>query len=622
MSNAEHATLRVLVAEDDEGVLDAYRQILGALPAAGSGAASAELRARLFGENAPPASATLFEPELCRGAEAAVEAVRASLSGRRFAVAFLDMRMPPGPDGAWAAARIRELEPELDIVIATAYSDVDPRELGARVPPEDRLFYVQKPFHPHEVRQLALALGRRHQAERQIRQLAYFDTLTGLPNRPLFRARLEHALELARRKERALAVLFVDLDRFKRINDTLGHSAGDELLRTLAARLRTCVRASDSVTRPGGAGIVDGLGQPEGLARLGGDEFTVLLSEIADAKDAGFVAQRLLDALSQPVRVAGHELVVSASIGIAVFPRDGGDAESLIRNADLAMYFAKSAGRNTSRFYDASMNERALQRLTIETHLRDAIARGELALHYQPQLELGTGAIGGVEALSRWSSAELGPVPPSVFVPIAEETGLIIAIGEATLRSACAQAKAWRDAGIRMPRMAVNVSMLQLEHPGFLDQVARALAESGLEPSVLELEVTESLITQEGGRVADILRGLKTLGVQIAIDDFGTGYSNLARLKEFPIDCLKIDRAFVCGIDREGEDRAIAKAVIALGENLKLRVLAEGVETDAQLAQLKELRCGEAQGYLWAKPLPAVEAEAFLRRAMQRGSSE
>jgi diguanylate cyclase (GGDEF)-like protein len=612
MSDPRREPICLLIADDEPAVLDAYRQVFGQGVAASGSSALADLRARLFGAGGgggpPAASPPSFEPELCAGAEAAVEAVRSGLAaGRRFAVAFLDMRMPPGPDGSWAAARIRELDPDLDIVIASAYSDVDPQRLAAGVPPEDKIFFVQKPFHPHEVRQLALALGRKWEAEARLRRLAYYDSLTGLPNRELFRTRVAQAVGLARRHGRGAAVLFLDLDNFKRINDTLGHSVGDELLRTMAARLASCLRASDAVTRP--AGVDD----PDGPARLGGDEFTVLLSELAAPEDAARVAQRIQESLSRPMQLVSHEVIVTPSIGIAVFPQDGEDVETLLRNADLAMYYAKRAGRNLFQYYAPSMNEAALRRLTMETMLRQALARGELSLHYQPQIDLVSGELSGLEALLRWESPDLGPVAPADFIPVAEDSGLIVAIGEWVLRTACAQARDWLDAGLWLPRVAVNVSVMQFVQRGFPQTVARVLAETGLAASVLELELTESLLMKDSEDAAETLRALKALGVQLAVDDFGTGYSSLSRLKDFPIDRLKIDKSFVQAVNASAGDGAIVSAAIAMAEGMNLKVVAEGVETVSQLAFLRQRQCDEGQGYYWSRPLPSDQVHRFLQ---------
>lgn len=604
------ATIRILIADDDATIRDSYADILQTRASMSANQSLDDMRSRLFGSaNTATPSTERFELTLCVGAEDAVQAVKdGKIDGRPFSVVFLDMRMPPGPDGLWAAIRIRELDARVDIVVVTAYSEIDPEEISRRVPPTGSIFYLQKPFHPHEIRQLAGALGKRRQAEEQIRQLAYYDDVTGLPNRAFFRDRLSQALGLARRNKHSLALLFLDLDNFKRINDTLGHSIGDLLLVEVAKRLILTLRASDSFTQ----------GNPdqnnEGLARFGGDEFTLLLPEIREGIDAGLVARRVLDALVKPVVLAGHEVVVSGSIGIAVYPEDGQDAETLLKNADMAMYFAKREKSDSFRFFTETMNTAALKRLTMEKHLRQAQERGELSLHYQPQIDVLTGLISGVEALLRWNNSELGAVSPVEFIPLAEETNLIVPIGEWVLRTACAQAKAWQDAGSHLPRVAVNVSVRQFAQVGFPALVGRILTETGLNPTALEIEITESVLMKDGEMAIATLLELKALGVELAIDDFGTGYSSLAYLKRFPIDRLKIDRTFVSAINTDAHDRAIASAVISLAENMNLRVTAEGVETENQLAFLKSRNCNEVQGYYLSRPLPVAEMDTFMQK--------
>jgi len=601
--------VRVLVADDEPAVLDAYRRIFADPDVVDDDIQS--LRTKLFGgdPDAVRTSAFTLAVTYATGADDAVAAFRsARAAGRPFHLAFLDMRMPPGPDGIWAAQQIRGDDGDVDIVIATAYSDIDPKQIAERVPPIDKIFYVQKPFHPYEVRQLALALGAKADAEAKIRRLAYFDGLTQLPNRELFRVRLDQAIELARRQGRPLAALFMDLDNFKRVNDTLGHAVGDQLLRAIAQRLRQSIRSSDAVVRSPGA--VD----TNELARFGGDEFMISLTEVRRGEDAAAVAHRILDALAEPIRLGEHEVIVTTSIGIAVYPADGADADTLFRNADLAMYAAKKTGRNAFRFYSESMNDAAVKRLTVENLLRRALAVGELTLWYQPQIHLATGEVSGMEALLRWASPELGMVPPSEFIPIAEESGLIIPMGAWVLRTACDQARRWRDAGDTQVRIAVNVSVHQFVHTGFPDLVRQVLAETGLEPSALELEITESVLLRDEENAIDTLRALKDLGVSLALDDFGTGYSSLSRLKSFPIDRLKIDRSFVHAITATHDEKAIASAVIAMADTMNLRVTAEGVETTGQLAYLRENHCEEIQGYFVSHPLPLAEADAFLHR--------
>jgi diguanylate cyclase (GGDEF)-like protein len=604
-------SIRILIADDESAIRDSYRDILQPKNSASAGRNLDDMRARLFGTHKTSTTAgERFDLTFCTGAEDAVQAVKdAGFDGQPYSVVFLDMRMPPGPDGLWAAIRIRELDPLVDIVVVTAYSEIDPEQISQQVPPTDRMFYLQKPFHPHEIRQLAGALGRRRQAEEKIRQLAYYDDVTGLPNRAFFRDRLSQSLGLARRNQRHLALLFLDLDNFKRINDTLGHSIGDLLLIEVAKRLSLSLRASDSLLL-GCLGNTD-----QGLARFGGDEFTLLLPEIRQGEDAGPVARRILDALAKPVTLAGHEVIVSGSIGIAVYPEDGQNTETLLKNADMAMYFAKRESGDNFRFFTEAMNTAALKRLTMEKQLRQALKHGELSLHYQPQIDVMSGSISGVEALLRWDNAELGIISPVEFIPLAEETNLIVPIGDWVLRTACAQAKAWQDAGIHLPRVAVNVSVRQFAQLGFPEQVEKILKETGLKPSALEIEITESVLMKDGEMAITTLRELKALGIQLAIDDFGTGYSSLAYLKQFPIDRLKIDRTFVCALNTDVHDRAIASAVISLAENMNLSVTAEGVETENQLAFLKSRNCNEAQGYYLSRPLSVEDMGEFMQKS-------
>jgi diguanylate cyclase len=620
VTEAEKMPVRILVVDDEEQVRDAYRQVLLEADVSQDLAAFHDLRARLFKPAGPAqqpprprARSTVFEPQFCSNAEEAVAAVRDSLLAEKpFAVVFLDMRMPPGPDGAWAAAQIRELDPEIEIVICTAYSDVDPVDIGGRVPPEEKISYLQKPFHPHEIRQMSIALGSKWRAERRIVRLAYFDSLTGLPNREQSRNRLVSSLETARQQQRILAVLYLDLDNFKRVNDTLGHAVGDELLCLVASRLRNSLRYGDSL-------MGDSLpsARPGDIARLGGDEFMVLLPDLRDGADAGLIARRLIDALQEPMRLALHTVVVTPSVGIALYPSDGVDAQTLLKNADLAMYFAKRRSPGNFSYYDAAMNAAALQRFTIEAQLRGAMERGEFSLHYQPQFDVRNGTVSGMEALLRWHNVELGLVPPAQFIPVAEETGLILEIGEWVLRNACAQARLWRDQGLPLLRMAVNVSGQQFILREFPALVAAIIRETGIDASMLELEITESVVMNDEAWAETALGLLKAQGVQLAIDDFGTGYSSLGRLRNFAVDRLKIDRSFVASLNDNDEDRAIAAGIIAMSRSLRINVTAEGVESFPQLMFLQEHDCNEAQGYLFSRALPADDAQQLLRRALE-----
>ena len=610
--------IRVLIADDEAQVRDAYRDILTEADMNGETAVFRNLRDRLFTKPAAEQAVkklslpnTTFAPVFCEGAESAVAAVRDAIAADDpFAVAFLDMRMPPGPDGVWAAARIRELDPAIEIVLCTAYSDVDPAEMGSIVPPEEKLSYLQKPFHPHEIRQMTISLASKWRSEHRIVKLAYFDALTGLPNREQSRNRLASALVAGKQHGRSVAVLYLDLDNFKRVNDTLGHAVGDELLCLVASRMRNSLRAGDSA-------IVDDhpSARTNHIARLGGDEFIVILPEMRDQGDAGGVASRLIAELQQPMHLAQHTLVVTPSIGIALYPDDGMDVDTLLRNADLAMYFAKRKGPGTHAYFNTSMNDAALHRFTLEAKLRGALERGEFTLNYQPQFDVSTGTVSGMEALLRWKCDDLGQVAPAEFIPIAEETGLILSIGEWVLRTACRQAKAWHEEGLPVLRMAVNVSGQQFSLKEFPALVESILKETGMPPSMLELEITESVVMKDEAWAEQALAQLKALGILLAIDDFGTGYSSFGRLRNFAVDRLKIDQSFMTSLVDCSDDRAIAAAIIAMSRTLRINVTAEGVENFPQLLFLQEHACQEAQGFLFSRPLPAAEAQNLLQRA-------
>ncbi|HEV7612774.1 MAG TPA: EAL domain-containing protein [Steroidobacteraceae bacterium] len=618
MSDKQRLPIRVLVADDESEVREAYRQILSEPDPTSETAVFRGLRERLFSKTAQEKSArnpspgeTAFVPVFCEGAEEAVEAVRDALAAEDpFAVVFLDMRMPPGPDGVWAAARIRELDPAIEIVLCTAYSDVDPRDIGGMVPPEEKLSYLQKPFHPHEIRQMTISLASKWRSEHRIVKLAYFDALTGLPNREQSRNRLNSALSAAKQDKRLLAVLYLDLDNFKRVNDTLGHAVGDELLCLVAARLRGCLRSDGPMDETASS-------RSNHVARLGGDEFIVILPNIRSAEDASAVAARLICELQEPMRLAMHTLVVTPSVGVALYPDDGVEVDVLLRNADLAMYFAKRKGPGMHTFFDASMNDAALHRFALEGKLRGALERGEFTLHYQPQFDVRTGGVAGMEALLRWTNDELGVVPPAEFIPVAEETGLILGIGEWALRTACVQAKRWADEGLPLIRMAVNVSGQQFVLKDFPQLVAAIIEETGIEASMLELEITESVVMKDEAWAELALAQLKQQGVMLAIDDFGTGYSSFGRLRHFAVDRLKIDRSFMTSLIDCSDDQAIAAAIISMSRSLRINVTAEGVESFPQLLFLQEHECNEAQGFLFSRALPAADAHKLLSRAAE-----
>ena len=437
-------------------------------------------------------------------------------------------------------------------------------------------------------------LEERKRVEQSIRHMAHHDALTGLPNRALFRDRLTHAMAQADRYHQILAVLFLDLDRFKAINDTLGHNVGDQLLKIAAERLRSCVRDCDTV------------------ARLGGDEFTIIVDDIVEVRDAAVVAQKILDTLSQPFNLHEHEVFISVSIGLTLYPNDDENADNLLRNADSAMYRAKEYGRNNYQFYVADMNVKARERLMLESQLRRALDRNEFTLYYQPRVDLSSGKVIGAEALLRWRHPDRGLVPPVQFIPILEETGMIIPVGEWVLQQASQQNRAWQDLGLPKIRMAVNLSVRQFIQKELADSILSIIERAGLAPEYLELEITEDLLLEHNQTNIKTLTKLRNRGVHISIDDFGTGYSSLSYLKRLPIDTLKIDQSFLRDIENDPDNKAITSAIIAMANSLHLNVLAEGVETEEQLAFLRAQGCNEIQGFSFSKPLTAEEFEKLL----------
>jgi diguanylate cyclase (GGDEF)-like protein len=435
----------------------------------------------------------------------------------------------------------------------------------------------------------------------QLEHQANYDALTGLPNRNLLHDRLRRSV-YAQRMPRTVAVVFIDLDHFKFVNDSLGHAVGDELLKAMAERLRLMLRDGDTV------------------ARLGGDEFVLILNDQSSEEVIYRAMQRITAELAQPLEIDGKELVVTCSAGISLYPQDGPDVGTLLKNADAAMYRAKEHGRNNFQFYTAEMNERVNERLALENALRRAIERNELLLHYQRRVDLRSGAIVGAEALVRWMHPEWGLVHPARFIPLAEETGLIVPIGEFVLREACRQARAWVDEGLKPGVVSVNLSARQFRQEGLVRRVSRVLVDTGLDPQHLEMELTESTVMHNVDAAIATLQGLKSLGLSLSVDDFGTGYSSLAYLKNLPLDKLKIDRSFVrdIGAGAEANEGVLAQAIISLGHNLNLHVVAEGVETDAQVRFLKKHKCDEVQGYFYGEPVEPQRHAALLSRAKTR----
>lgn len=449
-------------------------------------------------------------------------------------------------------------------------------------------------------------ITERKHAEERIQYLATHDVLTGLPNRMMFSQLLNQAIESSRRHERQFAILFIDLDRFKIINDTMGHDAGDELLTEMAKRFRQSLRAVDVVGRPQERNDVVG--------RLGGDEFIILIEEITDLSQVKVVAQRVLSTAMKPMIILGEECRVTASIGISIYPRDGEDELTLLKKADMAMYFAKEEGKNNVQFYSQNTQSQAFERLSIETNLRKALERNELYLEYQAKMDLKTGAITGVEALLRWKNSILGSVTPTQFIPVAEETGLIVPIGRWVMKTACAQNVAWQSQGLPPVRVAVNLSLRQLMDDKLLEDIKAALDDSGMPSNLLELEITESMVMYKPDHLIEVLTKIKNMGVRLALDDFGTGYSSLAQIKQFPIDTLKVDRSFIRNLSQNSEDKAIIEAIIAMGKTLSLNVVAEGVETMSQDEFLREHVCDEMQGFYFSKPVAPEQFADLLRK--------
>jgi diguanylate cyclase (GGDEF)-like protein len=505
------------------------------------------------------------------------------------------------------------------VVICSAHTDYEWNDVVARLNFSDQLLVLRKPFEPIEVQQCASALCQKWHNERmvrsqvkslekmvsartrgleaanqQLRHMATHDILTGLPNRALLEDRLGQAMAHAQRENQHFAVVVCDLDRFKLVNDSMGHHAGDLFLQEIARRLSSCVRDGDT------------------LARQGGDEFVFVLQPPAGEQDADSVAQRARAALAAPMRIDGIDIHTSASFGVAVYPRDGERVEVLLANADSAMYHAKQHGSGVRRF-SSDMGDTASYRLRLESELHLALTASQFELHYQPKVDIQTGIIRSAEALLRWRHPQRGLVPPADFIPIVEETGQIGPIGHWVLQQACRQARAWRDGGLPNMRVAVNISAVQFHQPGLVDSICRALQEADLEARSLEIELTESCVMTNAEESIEILEELSRMGVLVSVDDFGTGYSSMSYLRRFPIDKLKIDKTFVAGMGKHSDDASIVQAIVSLAHGLRLKVVAEGVETAEQLAALKAMGCDQYQGYYFSGAVPAEDFEKLLR---------
>lgn len=618
--NAEPANWRILIIDDNPSIHEDFHKIL--VPSEGVAGLS-EIEAALFGVTEARVKRTSFEPaHATQGQEAVALAQQAVAEGRPFAVAFVDMRMPPGWDGVETIERLWKVDPEIQVVICSAYSDYEWSDVLARLGNEDRLLLVRKPCDPSEILQCANALSRKWQneralqrritgledvvtdrtagleaANRQLRHLASHDVLTGLPNRLLLDDRLTQAIARAERDRHGFAVLVIDLDRFKQINDSLGHRAGDDLLVEVAQRLKEVVRETDTT------------------ARMGGDEFVMLLPGPLSRAEAVEAGQRAIASLASAVRLAGIDVHVSPSIGLALYPDDGITMDALLAHADAAMYYAKERGRNNLQCYSAEMSTSTQEHVKFESDLHQALTKGQFELHYQPKVDTATGEVHSAEALIRWRHPERGLIAPDQFIPLADQCGLIDSIGEWVLREACRQAKTWQLEGLRPLRIAVNLAPSQFRLANLSRQIQQALAMADLEPRFLEIELTESAVMSDAEKSIAILEAISRMGVLVSVDDFGTGYSSMSYLRRFPVDKLKIDRSFISDVTKRPEDASIVKAMISLAHSLNLKVVAEGVETPEQLAFLKQLGCDQYQGFHYSAALMPADFVTLLRTA-------
>ena len=611
-------THRILVIDDNPSIHEDYRKIL----VANGKALRSEAEAGLFGEQKPDTVRPRFDMDSAMQGRDGVELARAALAeGRPYSVAFVDMRMPPGWDGLETVEQLWTIDPDVQVVICSAHTDYDWLELLARLGHSDKLIVVKKPFEPIEILQCASALSQKWQngralkrhveslelvvtdrtsgleaANRQLRHLASHDALTGLPNRMLLNDRIAQAIAHSQRHSQEFAVLVIDLDRFKLINDSLGHRAGDELLREVAQRLKSAVRAVDTT------------------ARLGGDEFVILLDGPLTHAEAVEIGTRAIKVMEPSMRLLGIDVHISSSIGIAFYPRDGASVDTLLARADAAMYSAKERGRNNLQCYAEGMSTMTQDRVKFESELHEALRNKQFELHYQPKVDTLTGRVNSAEALIRWRHPQRGLVPPNEFISIADECGLLDAIGEWVLFEACRQAKAWQGEGLPSLRVAVNLAPSQFRLANLVDQIRRALEASGLNPQLLEVELTETAVMSDAEESIQILEAISRMGVLVSVDDFGTGYSSMSYLRRFPIDKLKIDRCFVDQMTRRPEDASIVQAIISLAHSLHLKVIAEGVETPEQLALLAKLGCDQYQGFHFS---PALEPKQFLALVKQ-----
>lgn len=610
---------RILVIDDNEAIHRDFRKVLGEEDQVEGQDALDMLETELLGAAAPPKMPSFQLDSAFQGEEGVKLASAAHEDGQPYAVAFVDMRMPPGWDGLKTIEELWKVDPGIQVVICSAHTDYAWSEVMQRLNHSDKVLVLRKPFEPIEVQQCASALCQKwhnerlirgqiaqlervvaartrglEMANRQLRHMATHDALTGLPNRTLLEDRLQQAMAQAQRAGESFAVLVCDLDRFKLVNDSMGHHAGDQFLQEVARRLAGVRREGDT------------------LARQGGDEFVFVLSPPSSESDAEALTRRALAAMSVPLNIAGMDIHVAASFGLAVYPRDGMRVEVLLANADAAMYSAKQRGNCLQRFSKA-LSTTAHRRLQLENDLHEALKAGQFELHYQPKVDMASGAVRGAEALLRWKHPDRGQISPVEFIPIAEETGQIGAIGGWVLREACQQVRRWIDAGLAPLRVGVNISAAQFHEAGLVDSVREALAEAQLDPEWLEIELTESCVMSNPEESIRLLEELSGMGIVVSVDDFGTGYSSMSYLRRFPINMLKIDRTFVAEMDTREDDTSIVQAIVSLAHGLRLKVVAEGVETPAQLEALKNLGCDQYQGFHYSPALPAAQFEQLLR---------
>ncbi|WP_028619034.1 putative bifunctional diguanylate cyclase/phosphodiesterase [Pseudomonas canadensis] len=616
-ADSARANRRILIVDDTASIHQDFRKILCADP---NGKPSLEsLEETLFGTTAKARQA--YELDSAYQGQEALALVNKALADQApYALAFIDMRMPPGWDGLQTIEQLWEVDPRLQIALCTAYSDYSFEAIEARLKYNDQLLILKKPFDHLEIRQMASALtwkwqlaqdialkviGLERTIEERVQELLkvshllQYDALTELPNSTLLGDRLTQAIALGRRHDTQLAVVFIGLDRFKRINNALGYPVGDEVLQQVSQSLVEAVRESDSVFR------------------YGSDEFVILLQDVQHPQQSQHVAQKILNAVSATRHVAGHDLSITASLGISIYPNDSGTAVELIKHAETAMHTSKERGSDRFSFYTDDMNHRAQHRQNLESAIRQALEREEFVLHYQPKLDLKSGRIVGAEALIRWFQPRSGWVSPADFIPVAEDSGLIVRLTQWVLRQACEQAQAWRAMGLAPLCISVNISAIDFRQRDFVDNLATLLKQTGLPPTQLELEITESVLMQNVDETVDILNRIKAMGVRLALDDFGTGYSSLSYLRRFPIDVLKIDQSFVHGLKVNSQDEQLISAIIGMGKSLDLNIIAEGVETVEQLKFLQTQLCEEGQGYLFSKAVPSKD----FARLLQAGSA-